>query len=423
MPIPTSSLTSSEASPSEAASDQIPEPMSVVPLLEPSSTTSSPNQIHQTTLGVQTSSTIQVLETATKESSSSLEESYNSSNVTKDPNNISSLEPSAPSTVNVDTFGSPTPTEGLSTSSPNSVRTSSTIDRHTASTSNHPKTQSNKKNSWFRNFQFLNHLLFLLGSVYSYRPRPGIVLDDTLDYAGTQGLATHRPYPVPPQRHPTVADTFDVVVSAIQGPGGASTGIKSESTLSLIQQKTVKITLNLYWLTFLIAGEGGVKVPISAPDDILTSPVEGQGFVSIDGKRTYLNLFDSTEKQAGPSKVPIHPSKTQTPGVIGTGYVTPSDQAAAQNRPIIPPSRRPIFYKRPTQPPVRIDTCIVGDPSTCDTSQHEACATVHGVSACHCKPGFARPSHSLPCKSECNIIWNYVFDISSTGDFTFYQHL
>lgn len=64
------------------------------------------------------------------------------------------------------------------------------------------------------------------------------------------------------------------------------------------------------------------------------------------------------------------------------------------------PVRKPPFVRRPTQPPVRIDTCIVGDTSTCDASQHEACATIQGVSACHCKPGFARLQHNLPCKRK-----------------------
>lgn len=57
---------------------------------------------------------------------------------------------------------------------------------------------------------------------YAYRPRPGIVLDDTLDYTGSQGLATQRPYA--PPRHPPLGDIFDVTVSAIQGPGGGGSG-------------------------------------------------------------------------------------------------------------------------------------------------------------------------------------------------------
>ena len=71
---------------------------------------------------------------------------------------------------------------------------------------------------------------FRIGSGYSYRPRPGIVLDDTLDYTGNGGIITQRPYA--PPRHPTNADVFDVVVSAIQGPGGSGTGMYSENYVS-----------------------------------------------------------------------------------------------------------------------------------------------------------------------------------------------
>lgn len=54
-------------------------------------------------------------------------------------------------------------------------------------------------------------------------------------------------------------------------------------------------------------------------DDILTSPVEGQGYVSIDGKRTYLNLFDNTEGSAATSKAQVQPTRTQSAPVLGTG--------------------------------------------------------------------------------------------------------
>lgn len=39
---------------------------------------------------------------------------------------------------------------------------------------------------------------------------------------------------------------------------------------------------------------------------------------------------------------------------------------------------------------VRIDTCIVGDDSTCDIAQNEICKTDVGVSSCHCRPGKIR---------------------------------
>ena len=115
-------------------------------------------------------------------------------------------------------------------------------------------------------------------------------------------------------------------------------------------------------------------------------------------------------------------------------YAVPQpDVTSVSPRPNGPP-RRPTFHRRPTQPPVRIDTCIVGDTSTCDASQHEACATVQGVSACHCKPGYARLLHSLPCKRVISIVvsirvdriydWKVVWDPAlSDKDSDSYQTL
>lgn len=78
--------------------------------------------------------------------------------------------------------------------------------------------------------------------------------------------------------------------------------------------------LNLYFKKL-----GEVKVPLNnghgGPDEILTSPVEGQGFVSIDGKRTYLNLFDNTDRPSGPIKGQVQPTRTQNAPVVGTGYI------------------------------------------------------------------------------------------------------
>ena len=69
----------------------------------------------------------------------------------------------------------------------------------------------------------------------------------------------------------------------------------------------------------IVAGE--VKVPLShgtAGDDILTSPVEGQGFVSIDGKRTYLNLFDNTDGSTVVNKGQVQLTRTQG-APVGSG--------------------------------------------------------------------------------------------------------
>lgn len=62
-------------------------------------------------------------------------------------------------------------------------------------------------------------------------------------------------------------------------------------------------------------------------------------------------------------------------------------------------------WKRPTHPPVRIDTCIVGDDTTCDAAQHERCRTELGVSSCLCRPGYSRRKHRDPCHSEYWLIY------------------
>lgn len=56
-------------------------------------------------------------------------------------------------------------------------------------------------------------------------------------------------------------------------------------------------------------------------DVILTSAVDGQGFVSIDGKRTYLNLFESTSQNVGSSKPSFPATRTHGPPFVGAGYV------------------------------------------------------------------------------------------------------
>ena len=48
----------------------------------------------------------------------------------------------------------------------------------------------------------------------------------------------------------------------------------------------------------------------------------------------------------------------------------------------------------------RIDTCIVGEDSTCEREKHEVCKTKLGVSSCFCKPGYGRRKHRQKCQSE-----------------------
>lgn len=94
------------------------------------------------------------------------------------------------------------------------------------------------------------------------------------------------------------------------------------------------------------------------------------------------------------------------PGVSGTGYVVaetdppskqqfsttpqkgaPHSHAQPQQQHTTASKPNGGYRPKPQQPPVRIDTCIVGDDTTCDMAQNEKCKTDAGVSSCHCRPG------------------------------------
>ncbi|XP_052566489.1 uncharacterized protein LOC120419770 isoform X3 [Culex pipiens pallens] len=241
---------------------------------------------------------------------------------------------------------------------------------------------------------------------YRFHPRPGLVLDDPDFKPGGGGpKRTQNLYISKPEIHsstgvnlPNYGEIFDVTLSAIQGPAGSGS------------QQTVK--LNPY---------GRRPAPIQDPDDasIILTASGSEGFVSIDGKRSYIDLFGDSKTQP-PQPVPtttepIQPTKVHSapPGIIGTGYAVAETESPPPKPPQAPPStaqspsqqqqpqqHRPPQLHRPKYPPppVRIDTCIVGDDSTCDQAQNERCKTESGVSSCHCRPGYARRKHREPCR-------------------------
>jgi hypothetical protein len=65
----------------------------------------------------------------------------------------------------------------------------------------------------------------------------------------------------------------------------------------------------------------GVQLPGSGGSDVsvITKAEEGQHFVSIDGKRTYINLFGSNTEQGG-----VTPTRVQQ-----GGHATPHNSASA----------------------------------------------------------------------------------------------
>lgn len=122
-----------------------------------------------------------------------------------------------------------------------------------------------------------------------YHPRPGIVLDDPEFKPGggyrrpPPQQQQHQIQPTRPVTPPGYGEIFDVTLSAIQGPSGSGS------------KQTIKIKP--------YDGGGSYSGGGSGPGgDIIVSPSGDEGFVSIDGKRTYLNLFgDSSETDLLPS--------------------------------------------------------------------------------------------------------------------------
>lgn len=76
---------------------------------------------------------------------------------------------------------------------------------------------------------------------------------------------------------------------------------------------------------------------------MITAPTGSEGFVSIDGKRTYLNLFGDATTSS------INATATTTP-IAATGFAVPHTEPSIKPKPT---PRRPPYNRRPSQPPVR----------------------------------------------------------------------
>lgn len=241
------------------------------------------------------------------------------------------------------------------------------------------------------------------------RPRPGVVLDDSNYHPGHIITGTVLPFDTG-----RPGDIFDVTVSAYQDFGGGSRPLaRPPSNLGK---------------PYIIPVDPQSNNNNNNP--LITTPVGGgDDVVIIDGRKTYFNLFPTATQSQGLAQ-------DQTVGT-GVGIVIPEEdivpsgqgghggfyqvrpvQQRPSSRPLptqpppLPPtpppkqsSTRPIspvrktsYNRRPTQPPIRIDTCIVGDDSTCQEQLSEVCRTEEGVSSCYCKPGTARKRPRTPCK-------------------------
>merc|ERR1719445_1060257 len=92
-----------------------------------------------------------------------------------------------------------------------------------------------------------------------------------------------------------------------------------------------------------------------------------------------------------------------------------SSSSSSSSRPVVVPT----VTRLPPAPPVRIDTCIVGNDATCGDSQ--ICKTYLGVSSCFCKPGYGRKNHRLPCKKTVRLLMSMKIDRLKDSKITWSQ--
>ncbi|KFM69438.1 hypothetical protein X975_20356, partial [Stegodyphus mimosarum] len=75
----------------------------------------------------------------------------------------------------------------------------------------------------------------------------------------------------------------------------------------------------------------------------------------------------------------------------------------------------PQVYRPPPQvPEIRIDTCVVGDDSTCDMQLKEHCRTERGVSSCLCRPGYGRVLERSLCSPVVSML--LTLKVAKLGD-------
>uniref|UniRef100_A0A034V6W3 63 kDa sperm flagellar membrane protein n=1 Tax=Bactrocera dorsalis TaxID=27457 RepID=A0A034V6W3_BACDO len=248
-----------------------------------------------------------------------------------------------------------------------------------------------------------------------FQPRPGLVLDDPEFKPGGRPRPPRpiqsRPVDVqqqpsyniqPTRQHlpPGYGEIFDVTLSAIQGPGSAG---GSQQTINIKPYGTYGNSGGQQGDIILSAADPPAGVPTTPATAVPQLPGSGVTVGSGVGSGNGIDNSGNGGSSAGNAVTQNNLAS------LGSGYGIPEtevvDLEPTKPNNVKPQSSttnsgptRPHYRSRPTQPPVRIDTCIVGDDSTCDQAQHERCKTENGVSSCHCRPGYSRRKHREPCR-------------------------
>ncbi|RWS29382.1 hypothetical protein B4U80_10765 [Leptotrombidium deliense] len=148
----------------------------------------------------------------------------------------------------------------------------------------------------------------------------------------------------------------------------------------------------------------------------------GQGSVFIDGKPKHFKIRPSVNQgptlQVGSGvTVNIDGGDPNAPGrKPGILPKQPSSSSSSARPAVV---RRPPFRPRPNTPLVRIDTCIVGDDSTCGVTLNEKCKTELGISSCQCKPGYGRNTPRGMCSPISSVGISMKIDRMAENRITF----
>lgn len=131
-------------------------------------------------------------------------------------------------------------------------------------------------------------------------------------------------------------------------------------------------------------------------NQLQTSDSNNEPTISAQGGQDPANFDLGSE----PANQPIGQAGAHLERTSGSAPAANASSELPSTPPPTPPRiRRPTFKPKPAVPPIRIDSCIVGDDSSCDQSHNERCITEYGISSCHCKPGYARLSQ---LRGYCN---------------------
>ncbi len=199
--------------------------------------------------------------------------------------------------------------------------------------------------------------------------------------------------PAPINHNKPLAPSFTTNIEEIitlSGSGKMSTKTQSIST-------TVKNSV--------IAVGRPIVVPVEMDE---VKPQVGSNRNNQNNRQSSTNTEPSHQSGVGSKPTINKPSLGIAPTLkVGSGVTVNGDDSSDKNG-ILQPNgqttqtkplivRRPPFRPRPSVPIVRIDTCIVGDDSTCETALNEKCQTELGLSSCQCRPGFSRNMARTPC--------------------------